>query len=253
MGLAPLLLAGCSLERIPVLEDLPSPAELPWVYRIDVQQGNVVTQEMLDRLKRGMDKRKVRFIMGTPLVTDTFHQDRWDYIYTFRKGTRWTREQRRISLYFEDGKLARIEGNVQPATKHLQVPPRTITKVVVPGEYEEGFLARMKESIGLGNDDKEHLPGYQPKQKDATATQPTQPSTTGQGKTGSEPAPDSVTVPPETVTYKEEEEHNKGFFRRMLEKIGIGDNEDEQDYEPADPKYKDPSNPDPAAGDPNPL
>ncbi|RME33385.1 MAG: outer membrane protein assembly factor BamE, partial [Gammaproteobacteria bacterium] len=132
---------------------MPSPTEIPWVYRIDVQQGNVVTQEMLAQLRPGMDKRKVRYIMGTPLVIDTFHQDRWDYIYSYRGGRSWTREQRRVSLYFEDDRLVRVEGDVRPAQGPLKAPTRhQTTKVVVPGEYEEGFLEKMKASVGFGGD-----------------------------------------------------------------------------------------------------
>ena len=53
----------------------------PGVYKIDVEQGNIVDQEMADQLKPGMSRRQVRFILGTPLVEDTFNQDRWDYLY----------------------------------------------------------------------------------------------------------------------------------------------------------------------------
>jgi len=64
-----LALAGCSF---------------PGVYKIDIQQGNVVTQDMIDQLRPGMTRRQVRFIMGNPLLTDTFHADRWDYLYSIQ-------------------------------------------------------------------------------------------------------------------------------------------------------------------------
>ena len=69
VGLA--ALAGCSF---------------PGVYKIDIQQGNVVTQDMIDQLKPGMTRRQVRFIMGNPLITDTFHANRWDYLYSIQPG-----------------------------------------------------------------------------------------------------------------------------------------------------------------------
>jgi outer membrane protein assembly factor BamE len=53
----------------------------PGVYRINVEQGNIVTQEMVDQLESGMSRRQVRFILGTPLMEDSFNQDRWDYVY----------------------------------------------------------------------------------------------------------------------------------------------------------------------------
>ncbi|MFQ5995507.1 MAG: outer membrane protein assembly factor BamE [Acidiferrobacterales bacterium] len=83
------------------------------VYNPEVQQGNVVTQEMIDQLKLGMTRRQVRFVMGTPLVVDPFHQDRWDY-YFFRKRGKRAIEQRRISLFFEDDRLIEIRGDVRP-------------------------------------------------------------------------------------------------------------------------------------------
>ena len=55
---------------------------IPFVYRIDIYQGNIFSQEMVDQLKPGMTKRQVAFIMGTPLVEDAFHSDRWDYVYS---------------------------------------------------------------------------------------------------------------------------------------------------------------------------
>ena len=56
----------------------------PGVYRINVEQGNVVTEEMVDQLRPGLNRRQVRYIMGTPLIEDSFHEDRWDYRYTLR-------------------------------------------------------------------------------------------------------------------------------------------------------------------------
>ncbi|RKZ36171.1 MAG: outer membrane protein assembly factor BamE, partial [Gammaproteobacteria bacterium] len=84
-ALASLLLAACAQQTI------------PGVYRIDIQQGNVVTQDMLDRLETGMEKRKVRYLLGTPLIIDTFNSGRWDYLYSFQPGG-GKRVQRRISL-----------------------------------------------------------------------------------------------------------------------------------------------------------
>lgn len=81
-------------------------------YRIDIQQGNFVSQEMVAKLKRGMSKEQVRYILGTPLVTDIFHADRWDYVYSLeRPGEAPVR--RRLAVFFEDDRLARLDGDVQ--------------------------------------------------------------------------------------------------------------------------------------------
>ena len=91
-------------------------------YRIDIQQGNFVSQEMVAQLKPGMTKEQVRFVLGTPLVTDIFHAERWDYVYTLeRRGA--PRQQRHLAVFFEDGKLARLDGDVaaaEPGKRALQ-------------------------------------------------------------------------------------------------------------------------------------
>ena len=86
----------------------------PSVYKIDIQQGNVVTQDMVSRLKLGMTKSQVRFALGTPLVTDVFHSDRWDYVYRYQKAGKLT-EQSHITVVFENDLLKRLEGDVVPA------------------------------------------------------------------------------------------------------------------------------------------
>jgi outer membrane protein assembly factor BamE len=83
-------------------------------YRMDIQQGNYISQEMVSELRPGMTREQVRFVLGTPLLTDIFHADRWDYIY-YRDVVGREREARRIAVIFEDGKLARIVGDVVPA------------------------------------------------------------------------------------------------------------------------------------------
>jgi outer membrane protein assembly factor BamE len=80
-------------------------------YRMEIQQGNFVSQEMVAQLKPGMTKDQVRFILGTPMVTDIFHADRWDYIY-WREASNGAREQRRLSVSFENGQLSRLDGDV---------------------------------------------------------------------------------------------------------------------------------------------
>ena len=78
-------------------------------YKMDIQQGNVVTQDMVERLKPGMTKREVRYTLGTPLVQDPFHQSRWDYVYLLRKGREKEPQRRALTLYFDGDRLARIE------------------------------------------------------------------------------------------------------------------------------------------------
>jgi len=77
-------------------------------HRIEIQQGNFVSQETVSQLKPGMSKDQVRFVMGTPLITDSFHGDRWDYVFRRQKANSRELEQRKLTVFFEDGKLKRI-------------------------------------------------------------------------------------------------------------------------------------------------
>ncbi len=83
-------------------------------YRMDVQQGNVVTQEMVSRLKPGMTREQVRFILGTPLVADPFHAQRWDYVYRLEKRGELV-EERKLTVVFDGERLKRVEGDVVAA------------------------------------------------------------------------------------------------------------------------------------------
>lgn len=96
------LLAGCS--GIPKIGP----------HRIDVQQGNALDQENIARLKPGLNRSQVRFLLGTPLLVDPFRTDRWDYVYVFYQAGKLA-EQRRITLFFDGETLTRIEGDVPAA------------------------------------------------------------------------------------------------------------------------------------------
>ena len=86
---------------------------LPGVYKINVEQGNIVTPEMVGQLQPGMSRRQVRFILGTPLLEDPFNQDRWDYPYVKRNGQNILSESR-LMVYFEDDTLLGFEGDIEP-------------------------------------------------------------------------------------------------------------------------------------------
>jgi outer membrane protein assembly factor BamE len=85
----------------------------PGVYKIDIEQGNLVDQEMVDQLQPGMSRRQVRFIMGSPLVEDSFNPDRWDYPYVIRNGQDIIREAQ-VTLVFEGDLLRDIRGDYLP-------------------------------------------------------------------------------------------------------------------------------------------
>jgi len=91
----------------------------PGVYRLNIPQGNIITQDMVDQLRPGLTKRQVNFIMGTPLVKDTFDQDRWDYLYSFQPGG-GERVQERLTLYFENNELTHFTGDFKQSPENDQ-------------------------------------------------------------------------------------------------------------------------------------
>ena len=120
---------GCDMPAMPKLPSLPALPEIPGVYRIDIQQGNVVDQAMVDQLEIGMERRKVLFIMGTPLLVDPFNQNRWVYLYT---------------LYFDEESLARIDNRLRPDVVPDTPAERTQTLVKVPlRKPPEGIIERL--------------------------------------------------------------------------------------------------------------
>jgi outer membrane protein assembly factor BamE len=110
MGYLKLAMTGCLLCA---LAGCGSNFGFPGVYRINVEQGNVVNEEMVEKLRPGLNKRQVRYIMGTPLIEDSFHADRWDYRYLLRNGNE-TLAETRLTLWFDGDELARAEGPDAP-------------------------------------------------------------------------------------------------------------------------------------------
>jgi len=94
------------------------------IHKIDIQQGNFVTPESTAKLKKGMTKSEVRQLLGTPLLTDAFHANRWDYYFSHQKGGKMA-ERTRFSVFFEDEKLVAVTGDVKPAgaTPSAAPPP----------------------------------------------------------------------------------------------------------------------------------
>lgn len=84
--------------------------KFPWAYTISIRQGNIIDREMLDQLEVGMTRKQVRYILGTPLLEDTFNPDRWDYYFSVRKDEKNLYDLR-LSVFFEEEALARWDSN----------------------------------------------------------------------------------------------------------------------------------------------
>ncbi len=149
IGMLPLLtgiLSAC--VEVPDLPTIPTPG----IYKLDIQQGNVITEDMLAALEPGMERRKVRFLLGTPLIIDTFDPERWDYIYSFQEGG-GKREQRHLIVVFEHDRLLRLEGDVPDSALSGDVAPEVEQVVTVP-DQSRGLLGGMVPFLG----NKERLP-----------------------------------------------------------------------------------------------
>jgi len=149
-GLAILCLSACSYVPRIVTE-----------YRIDVQQGNVLNQEMVSQLKPGQTREQVRFILGTPMLTDMFHANRWDYVYRLQDGRTNAVETRRLTVFFnQEGRLEKVTGDVDVGTAGELTAPVAKVQMVdlgsapadgkpLPPIEEKGFFGRMLEKIGF--------------------------------------------------------------------------------------------------------
>jgi outer membrane protein assembly factor BamE len=104
---ATLALAGCESARSWVPQFLQP-------YRPDVQQGNVVTKEMVDQLRQGMTRDQVRFLLGTPMLASVFHPTRWDYIYYLKRGKGDETQTRRLTVQFKDNRVDAFRADEMP-------------------------------------------------------------------------------------------------------------------------------------------
>jgi outer membrane protein assembly factor BamE len=129
--LAALLAAGCS--SWPSSTDGMFGFLTP--YRIDIQQGNVVTQEQLARVKPGMNRLQVRDALGSPLLTDAFHPDRWDYIFTLRQSGR-PLQRRNVVLVFNGDVLKSIEAPELPTEREFIDSISRSGRIVAAAELE---------------------------------------------------------------------------------------------------------------------
>ena len=135
---ATLILSGCStmgdgVESLSGVTDVIPDAldKTSLIYRPTIQQGNVVSQEQVNELRPGMTKRQVRFLLGTPMLTDVFHANRWDY--TFTRGVGSTpSEFKQVTVFFEDDRLVRIAGDLRPQPPEQREEVKKEVVVTVP-------------------------------------------------------------------------------------------------------------------------
>ncbi len=228
-----MLISGC--KQVPMMPGLTA-------YKIDIQQGNAVTQEMVAKLQPGMTRSQVRFALGTPLLVDPFRADRWDYFYSYmQRGD--VIEQRRLAVFFKDDKLDRIEGDVIAAKPGAEKSPdKALGENNPKGEPVKPVAADVNPDAA-----KLEVKPQSAKPASATAapatsaaTVPAATLTTSDGaavgsslsNAANTPSGQSAVAKPEVKSEAKSSEktadkpaekpgEERGFFGRMLEKIGL--------------------------------
>lgn len=200
----PRILLSSAAALLPACKSFDVP-KVPGVtpYRMVIQQGNFISQEMVSQLKPGMTKEQVRFILGTPLVTDIFHADRWDYVF-YRETADGKREQRNLSVVFEKDKLARVLGDLLPSDGS--------------GVKSTGFDQQLKPGPAKPDPVKPEAVKSEPVKAEAAAKPAAQPA---EAPAAEAPRPEDAAAPKAAEKKAAEEDKERGFFGRMLEKIGL--------------------------------
>ncbi|WP_369163008.1 outer membrane protein assembly factor BamE [Candidatus Thiodiazotropha sp. LNASS1] len=138
---------------LPMLTGCSSWEDFSLVHSPDIEQGNIVTPEMVALLEPGMSKRQVRYALGTPMLIDVFHQQRWDYLFTVKRRNE-PMEIKHYSLYFEGDRLSRFGGDIEPASDSDSNLEKKELLVNVPDyDGDLGILERLWYSLGLGEDE----------------------------------------------------------------------------------------------------
>ena len=109
---------------------------LPGVYTIPIQQGNIIEQSMVDQLRPGMNKRQVIYIMGSPMMDDVFHKNRWEYLYSDQPSGE-DRVQKQITLFFDDDKIVGIQGDFRPSATAVVKSSNEITVDIPKRDLEK--------------------------------------------------------------------------------------------------------------------
>lgn len=115
---------------------------LPGVYSLEIQQGNVINQEMIDQLRPNMTQRQVLYIMGSPMLIDVFHKNRWDYLYSEQLEGQ-PRVQKRISLYFNGDQLVGVQGDFKPSTVPVIAESKETTMDLPKRDLEKTMLEKI--------------------------------------------------------------------------------------------------------------
>jgi outer membrane protein assembly factor BamE len=203
---------------------------LPETYRLDISQGNEITPDMLLEIKPGMNKSQVRFVLGTPLIQDSFHKNRWDYIYVVRKEGKFI-ESRHLILTFNKDMLVNLIGNLIDRNKDVKNMEFQNVK-----EWDEESLREEQKKFGDIEDKKETLEksnGSIDNEQIQSVEEPIKEKAVEESgsvsKSANEPVKKNAVEEPGSVSQSVREDLNTslpdmedpGYFELLMENIGF--------------------------------
>jgi outer membrane protein assembly factor BamE len=146
-------LLAVALLTLPMLNGCSTIMEnLPWIYRIDIKQGNILDQDMINQLKPRMTKRQVLYVMGSPMLSDFFHKDRWDYIYSTREDDEQI-IQKKVALFFTGDELVRVEGDYKPSQNAVAKSSPESSINVLPRKLDRTLWEKITGLFDWSNED----------------------------------------------------------------------------------------------------
>ncbi|AMR79778.1 outer membrane protein assembly factor BamE [Cupriavidus nantongensis] len=166
-------------------------------YRINIVQGNFVSREAASQLREGMTRDQVKFLLGTPLLTDVFHANRWDYVFSFRRGNTSVVQQRRYTVFFDGDRLVKFGGDELPSEYELIAEIDGMKKALkeqTPGKISTSSAAAPAPALAEPQTTVENFVPRQAQQQPEASGAPAQPAQAAQ-PAAEAPAPAQATAP----------------------------------------------------------
>ncbi len=146
------LFSVCLLTSLTLISCSTILNNLPGVYSLEIQQGNIITQAMIDQLRPGMSKRQVLYIMGSPMMDNLFHKNRWGFLYSAHP-TGGEKIQQQISLFFENDQVVGIQGDFRPSTTPVPLVSNESTVDIPKRNLEKTLWEKITSFFGISNVD----------------------------------------------------------------------------------------------------
>ncbi len=123
---------------------------LPGVYSLEIQQGNIITQTMVDQIRPGMSKRQVLYIMGSPMLDNFFHKNRWDFLYSAHPDGS-DKIQQQVSLFFENDQIVGIQGDFRPSSTPVAKVSNESTVEIPKRDLDKTLWEKITGLLGISN------------------------------------------------------------------------------------------------------